>query len=45
MELDVTVTSRKSSVARATYSELASFLTQRISQLGGTVTSRRETMR
>ena len=42
LELDVTVTSRKSSTARSTYSELASFLTQGISQLGGTVTSRRE---
>ncbi|MGH9919055.1 MAG: molybdopterin-binding protein, partial [Nitrososphaerales archaeon] len=42
LELDVTVTSRKSSTARSTYSELVSFLTQRISQLGGTVTSSRE---
>lgn len=45
MELDVTVTSRKSSTALSTYSELASFLTQRISQLGGTLTSSRETIR
>jgi nicotinamide-nucleotide amidase len=45
MELDVTVTSRKSSTARSAYSELTSFLTRRISELGGTVASKRETIK
>jgi len=45
MELDVTVTSRESGTARATYSELVSFLSRRISELGGTVTVKRETMK
>ena len=45
LELDVTVTSRQSKTARSKYLELVSFLSRRISGLGGTVTSRRETMR
>jgi nicotinamide-nucleotide amidase len=45
MELDVTVTSRNSLTVRSTYSELVSFLSRRISNLGGTVTSKRETMK
>src|SRR5271155_4506442 len=43
MELDVTVTSRDSETARSTYSELLSFLSRRISELGGTIASKRET--
>jgi nicotinamide-nucleotide amidase len=45
MELDVTVTSRKSSTATSTYSELVSFLSRRISELGGTIASKRETIK
>jgi nicotinamide-nucleotide amidase len=45
MELDVTVTSRESETARSTYSELVSFLSRRISELGGTITSKREAMK
>jgi nicotinamide-nucleotide amidase len=44
LELDVTVTSRKSETARSTYSELVSFLSRRISELGGTITSKGESM-
>jgi nicotinamide-nucleotide amidase len=44
LELDVTVTSRKSREARSAYSELVSFLSRRISELGGTVSSKRETI-
>jgi molybdenum cofactor synthesis domain-containing protein len=43
LELDVTVTSRDERKARSTYSELVSFFSRRISELGGTVTSKRET--
>jgi nicotinamide-nucleotide amidase len=45
MELDVTVTARESETARSTYSELVSFLSRRISELGGTITSKREAMK
>jgi molybdenum cofactor synthesis domain-containing protein len=45
LELDITVTSRSAKAARAAYSELASFLSQRVSELGGTVTSKRESIR
>jgi nicotinamide-nucleotide amidase len=45
LELDVTVTSRESEAARSTYSELVSFLSRRISELGGTITSKREAMK
>jgi nicotinamide-nucleotide amidase len=45
LELDVTVTSRDAAEARSTYSELLSFLSRRISDLGGTVTSKREAMK
>lgn len=45
LELDVTVTSRQSKVARSAYSEVVSFLSRRISELGGTVTAKRETMK
>ncbi|MDA4131595.1 MAG: hypothetical protein OK454_00520, partial [Thaumarchaeota archaeon] len=44
LELDVTVTSRDSETARSTYSELVSFLSRRIAELGGTITSKREAM-
>jgi molybdopterin-biosynthesis enzyme MoeA-like protein len=43
LELDVTVTSRDSRTARTTYSELFTFLSKRISELGGSVTGKRET--
>lgn len=42
LELDLTVTSRSARTARSTYSELLSFLTRRISELGGSVSSKRE---
>jgi nicotinamide-nucleotide amidase len=45
IELDVTVTSRDSRTSRNTYSELVSFLSRRISELGGTITSKREAMK
>jgi molybdopterin-biosynthesis enzyme MoeA-like protein len=45
LELDVTVTSRDGRTARSTYSELVSFLTRRISELGGTVVGKREAMK
>lgn len=45
LELDVTVTSRESGTARSTYAELVSFLSRRISELGGQVTSKREAMK
>jgi molybdopterin-biosynthesis enzyme MoeA-like protein len=45
LELDVTITSRESETARSTYSELVSFLSRRISELGGTITSKREAMK
>jgi nicotinamide-nucleotide amidase len=45
LELDVTVTSRDAATARSTYSELMSFLSSGISKLGGTVTSKRETIK
>jgi len=45
LELDVTVTSRDAATARSTYSELMSFLSRRISELGGTVTGKREAMK
>ena len=45
LELDVTVTSRNSRIARSTYSELVSFLSRRIADLGGNVTGKRETMK
>jgi nicotinamide-nucleotide amidase len=44
LELDVTVTSRKASAARSAYSELLAFLSRRISELGGTVASKRESI-
>ncbi len=45
LELDVTITSRDAETARTTYSEVLSLLARRISDLGGTVNSRRETIR
>jgi nicotinamide-nucleotide amidase len=45
LELDVTVTSRDKRKARAAYSELLSFFMRRISELGGTVTSKREAIK
>jgi nicotinamide-nucleotide amidase len=42
LELDVTVTSPDGATARSTYSELLSFLSGRVSELGGTVAARRE---
>jgi nicotinamide-nucleotide amidase len=45
LELDVTVTSRKASTSRSTYSELLAFLSRRISELGGTVASKRESIK
>jgi len=45
LELDVTVTSRDAKTARSTYSELLSFLSRRISELGGTVAGKRESMK
>jgi nicotinamide-nucleotide amidase len=45
LELDVTVTSRDKRKARAAYSELLSFLMGRISELGGTVTAKREAIK
>jgi molybdenum cofactor synthesis domain-containing protein len=45
LELDVTVTSSDGRTARSTYSELVSFLTRRISELGGTVVGKREAMK
>ena len=45
LELDVTVTSRSDRTARSTYSELLSFLSGRISALGGTISSRRESLK
>lgn len=45
LELDVTVTARDKKAARSTYSELLSFLSRKISGLGGTVTSKRESIR
>jgi molybdenum cofactor synthesis domain-containing protein len=42
LELDVTVTSRDAAEARSTYSELLSFFSRKISELGGTITARRE---
>ena len=44
LELDVTVTSPDPKVAKATYSELKSFFTKRISALGGTIEAERETL-
>lgn len=45
LELDVTVTSREASTARSTYSELLAFLRRRISELGGSVASEKESMK
>lgn len=45
LELDVTVTSRNAATALSAYSELTSFLTRRISELGGTVTGKREAIK
>ena len=45
LELDVTVTSREAKTARSTYSELISFLSRRISELGGTVSGKKESMK
>jgi molybdenum cofactor synthesis domain-containing protein len=45
LELDVTVTSRDGRTARSKYSELASFLSRRISELGGTITGKREAIK
>ncbi len=45
LELDLTVTSPYAAKARSTYSELVSFLSRRISELGGTVTAKRETVK
>jgi nicotinamide-nucleotide amidase len=45
LELDVTLTSRDAGEARSAYSELLSFLSRRISELGGTVTGKREAIR
>jgi nicotinamide-nucleotide amidase len=45
LELDVTVTSPDAATALSTYSELLSFLSGRVSELGGTVASRREAIR
>jgi nicotinamide-nucleotide amidase len=45
LELDVTVTSRDLGTARSTYSELVSFLSRRITELGGTVTGKREAIK
>ena len=42
LELDLTVTSRSSTKALSVYSQLLNFLTRRISELGGTVTAKRE---
>lgn len=44
LELDVTVTSRDATEACSTYSELLGFLSGRISELGGRITSKREAM-
>ena len=44
LELDVTATSRDGREARSTYSDLVSFFSRRISELGGTVTGKRETI-
>ncbi len=45
LELDITVTSRRADKARSTYSELLAFLSRRISKLGGTIASKRESVR
>ena len=45
LELDVTITSRELRSARSTYAELLSFFSQRVSELGGTVTSKREVVK
>jgi nicotinamide-nucleotide amidase len=45
LELDVTVTSREAGTARSTYSELVTFLSRRISGLGGTVAGKRESIK
>jgi molybdenum cofactor synthesis domain-containing protein len=45
LELDVTVTSRRASTARSTYSELLKFLSLRISELGGSVAGKRESVK
>lgn len=45
LELDVTVTSRDAEEARSTYAKLVSFLSGRVSELGGTVTAKRESVR
>jgi nicotinamide-nucleotide amidase len=44
LELDVTVTSLDAGVAKSTYSELKSFFQKRITELGGTLGSERETL-
>jgi molybdopterin-biosynthesis enzyme MoeA-like protein len=44
LELDLTVTSRSAGTARSTYSELLDFLLRRISELGGSVANRRESV-
>ena len=45
LELDVTVTSRDRRKSSTEYSRLVSFLSRRISELGGTVTSKRESIK
>ena len=45
LELDVTLTSRDAKAARSAYSELLSFLSERISKLGGRVTAKRESIK
>jgi nicotinamide-nucleotide amidase len=45
LELDLTVTSRDEETARSTYSELLTLLSQRISELGGTVAAKREAVK
>jgi nicotinamide-nucleotide amidase len=45
IELDVTVTSRQADKARSTYSELVEFLSRRIAELGGSISSRREAIK
>ena len=45
LELDVTVTSPNEKRARSTYEDLVKFLSRSITELGGTITARRETIR
>ncbi|HUI00476.1 MAG TPA: molybdopterin-binding protein [Nitrososphaerales archaeon] len=45
LELDITVVSKKAAKARATYAELSEFLSRRVADLGGSIASKRESVK